>query len=154
MPAGSRGKGRGELSPRWIAALAVVGRAVLGAAKQGHLALALFRLLFVIKFSTAVTTNHSQATCNRQKQIRWCRAISFQHFPTENVIFQKCSHLDSDDTSVREIPKSEANRSSDGTVFLYLLSRGLKCQLKGFTNNSLDINAHQLRPAALLEALY
>ena len=42
--------------------------------------------------------------------------MPFQHFPQENVIFQKCSDFDSDDTSVREIPKSEANLPSDGKV--------------------------------------
>ena len=38
--------------------------------------------------------------------------MPFQHFPKEND-FQKCSDFDSDDTSVWEIPKSEANLPSD-----------------------------------------
>ena len=44
--------------------------------------------------------------------------MPFQHFPKEIEIFKKCSDFGSDDTSVREIPKSEANLPSDGKVIL------------------------------------
>ena len=40
--------------------------------------------------------------------------------------FQKCSDFDSEDTGVREIPKSEANLPSDGKVGF---SRNLKSEL-------------------------
>ena len=87
----------------------------------------------VIKFSTAVTTNQQKAKFYRQKKVRWCRAMQFQHFPRENVIFKnaRISIPTTQLASVREIPKSEANLPSDEKVgFSRNLENGLrKCQL-------------------------
>ena len=44
------------------------------------------------------------------------KGITISAFPSGKRDFQKCSNFDSDDTSFREIPKSEANLPSDGKV--------------------------------------
>ena len=63
-----------------------------------------------------VTSNQRKTPFDRQNKIRWCRAIQFQHFPKENMIY-KNDRIPIPTTGVfGKFPKSEANLPSDGKV--------------------------------------
>ena len=90
------------------------------------------KIIFYYKPMLSSSARRLQLTKERQhltvrKKVRWCRAIiTISAFPWGKRDFQNCSDCDSDDTSVREIPKSEANLPSDGKVGF---SRNLKNEL-------------------------
>ena len=78
-------------------------------------------IFFCYKPMLSSTAPRLQLTKERKhltvrKEDGLCGAIPFQHFPKINMIFKKCSDFNSSDTSVREIPMSEAKMTSDRKV--------------------------------------